>query len=87
MGKVPVDDGYKMRVDALAQMIAEDRARGDLPIAIIATSPWASIPGQSLLMSESKEVKYSFSINPFQVSIACTVVGSVYFALPPVRST
>ncbi|MEX2226242.1 MAG: pyridoxal-dependent decarboxylase [Dehalococcoidia bacterium] len=35
---VPVDDGYRMRLDALTQMIAEDRARGDLPIAIVATA-------------------------------------------------
>jgi aromatic-L-amino-acid decarboxylase len=35
---VPVDENYKMRVDALARMIAEDRARGDLPIAIVATA-------------------------------------------------
>ena len=30
----------------------------------------------------SKEVKYSASISPFQVSIAWTQVGSVYFAWP-----
>ena len=35
---VPVDEAYRMRIDALAQMIAEDRARGDLPIAIVATA-------------------------------------------------
>ncbi len=35
---VPVDDDYRMRVDALARMIAEDRARGDLPIAVVATA-------------------------------------------------
>ena len=35
---VPVDEQYKMRLDALAQMIAEDRARGDLPIAIVGTA-------------------------------------------------
>jgi len=35
---VPVDEQYKMRLDALAQMIAEDRARGELPIAIVATA-------------------------------------------------
>jgi glutamate/tyrosine decarboxylase-like PLP-dependent enzyme len=35
---VPSDDAYRMRVDALAQMIAEDRARGDLPLAIAATA-------------------------------------------------
>ena len=35
---VPVDEGYRMRTDALANMIAEDRGRGDLPIAVIATA-------------------------------------------------
>jgi glutamate/tyrosine decarboxylase-like PLP-dependent enzyme len=35
---VPVDEQYRMRVDALARMIAEDRARGDLPIAIVGTA-------------------------------------------------
>lgn len=35
---VPVDEQYRMRLDALAQLIAEDRARGDLPIAIVATA-------------------------------------------------
>jgi glutamate/tyrosine decarboxylase-like PLP-dependent enzyme len=35
---VPVDEQYRMRLDALAQMIAEDRARGDLPIAIVGTA-------------------------------------------------
>ena len=38
MRSVPVDEQYRMRVDALAQMIAEDRARGDLPIAIVGTA-------------------------------------------------
>jgi glutamate/tyrosine decarboxylase-like PLP-dependent enzyme len=36
--QVPVDDMYRMRLDALAAMIAEDRARGDLPVAIAATA-------------------------------------------------
>ncbi len=36
--QVPIDDGYRMRVDALGAMIAEDRARGDLPVAIAATA-------------------------------------------------
>ena len=40
--KVPVDENYRMRVDSLSQMIAEDRARGDLPIAIVGT---AGTPG------------------------------------------
>jgi aromatic-L-amino-acid decarboxylase len=35
---VPVDDRYRMRLDSLTRMIAEDRARGDLPIAIVATA-------------------------------------------------
>jgi glutamate/tyrosine decarboxylase-like PLP-dependent enzyme len=35
---VPVDHTYRMRVDALDAMIAEDRARGDLPLAIAATA-------------------------------------------------
>lgn len=34
---VPLDENYGMRVDALTNMIAEDRARGDLPIAVLAT--------------------------------------------------
>ena len=36
--KVPVDERYRMRLDSLAQMIAEDRSRGDLPIAIVGTA-------------------------------------------------
>jgi aromatic-L-amino-acid/L-tryptophan decarboxylase len=35
---VPVDERYRMRLDSLSQMIAEDRARGDLPIAIVGTA-------------------------------------------------
>jgi len=35
---VPVDEAYRMRVDALARMIAEDRQRGHRPIAIVATA-------------------------------------------------
>ena len=35
---VPVDEGYRMRIDALTAMIAEDRARGDLPIAVVGTA-------------------------------------------------
>jgi glutamate/tyrosine decarboxylase-like PLP-dependent enzyme len=35
---VPVDDAYRMRVDELREMVAEDRARGDLPIAVIGTA-------------------------------------------------
>ena len=34
---VPYDDNFAMRADALAEMVAEDLARGDLPIAIVAT--------------------------------------------------
>lgn len=36
--KVPVDERYRMRLDALAQMIAEDRSVGNLPIAIVGTA-------------------------------------------------
>jgi aromatic-L-amino-acid decarboxylase len=36
--KVPVDERYRMRLDALSGMIAEDRSRGDLPIAIVGTA-------------------------------------------------
>jgi glutamate/tyrosine decarboxylase-like PLP-dependent enzyme len=36
--KVPVDERYRMRLDSLSQMIAEDRSRGDLPIAIVGTT-------------------------------------------------
>ncbi len=32
---VPVDDAYRMRIDALVQMMAEDRAHGHRPIAIV----------------------------------------------------
>jgi glutamate/tyrosine decarboxylase-like PLP-dependent enzyme len=35
---VPVDASYRMRTDALKAMIAEDRAKGDLPIAIVGTA-------------------------------------------------
>ncbi len=35
---VPVDEGYRMRTDALTAMIADDRARGDLPIAIVGSA-------------------------------------------------
>ena len=35
---VPVDDAYRMRLDALASMIAEDRLQGHRPIAIVATA-------------------------------------------------
>lgn len=35
---VPAGDDYRMRIDALARMIAEDRARGDLPITIVGTA-------------------------------------------------
>jgi glutamate/tyrosine decarboxylase-like PLP-dependent enzyme len=36
--EVPVDESYRMRTDSLLQMIAEDRGRGDLPIAIVGTT-------------------------------------------------
>ncbi|MEX2247901.1 MAG: pyridoxal-dependent decarboxylase [Dehalococcoidia bacterium] len=35
---VPVDDAYRMRMDALAAMIAEDREQGYLPITIVGTA-------------------------------------------------
>ena len=35
--KIPVDDAYRMRPDALRDAIAEDRAEGRLPIAVVAT--------------------------------------------------
>jgi glutamate/tyrosine decarboxylase-like PLP-dependent enzyme len=35
---VPADDHYRMRIDALAAMIGDDRRRGDLPIAIVGTA-------------------------------------------------
>jgi len=35
--KIPSDDRFRMRVDALADAIAEDRAAGALPIAVVAT--------------------------------------------------
>jgi aromatic-L-amino-acid decarboxylase len=35
---VPVDEAYRMRMDALARMIAEDRERSNRPIAIVATA-------------------------------------------------
>jgi aromatic-L-amino-acid decarboxylase len=34
---VPVDGSFAMRADALAQMVAQDAANGDLPCAIVAT--------------------------------------------------
>ena len=36
--EVPIDARYRMRTDALTAMIAEDRARGDLPIAVVGTA-------------------------------------------------
>jgi aromatic-L-amino-acid decarboxylase len=35
--KVPVDDAFQLRPDLLARMIAEDRAAGRRPIAVVAT--------------------------------------------------
>jgi aromatic-L-amino-acid decarboxylase len=35
--KIPVDDAYRMRVDALEAAITEDRAGGVLPVAVVAT--------------------------------------------------
>jgi aromatic-L-amino-acid decarboxylase len=34
---VPVDHEYRMRADALADLIAQDRARGSIPVAAVAT--------------------------------------------------
>lgn len=34
---IPTDDAFRMRVDALAERIAADRARGMLPVAVVAT--------------------------------------------------
>jgi glutamate/tyrosine decarboxylase-like PLP-dependent enzyme len=38
MRQVPADENYRMRLDALANVISQDRERGDLPIAIIGTA-------------------------------------------------
>ncbi len=35
--KIPVDAEFRMRPDALAEAVAEDRARGHVPIAVVAT--------------------------------------------------
>jgi aromatic-L-amino-acid decarboxylase len=35
---IPTDDDYRMRVDALASAISDDRARGMRPIAVVATA-------------------------------------------------
>jgi aromatic-L-amino-acid decarboxylase len=35
---IPVDDSYAMRPDALAKAVSEDRARGLLPCAVVATT-------------------------------------------------
>nr|MBC8279980.1 aspartate aminotransferase family protein [Chloroflexota bacterium] len=35
---VPTDDRYMMRIDALREMIAADRAKGDLPVAVVGTA-------------------------------------------------
>ena len=35
--KIPVDDLFRMRIDALEQAVAADRAAGRLPIAVVAT--------------------------------------------------
>ena len=36
--RIPVDDAFRMRPDALARAIADDRARGMLPLAVVATT-------------------------------------------------
>jgi aromatic-L-amino-acid decarboxylase len=35
--RIPVDDAYRMRADALADAIAEDRANGCVPVCVVAT--------------------------------------------------
>jgi aromatic-L-amino-acid decarboxylase len=35
--RIPVDEGYRMRPDALQAAIAEDRAAGDTPVCVVAT--------------------------------------------------
>lgn len=35
---VPSEENYRMRIDSLSQMIAEDRAKGYLPVAIVGTA-------------------------------------------------
>jgi aromatic-L-amino-acid decarboxylase len=35
---VPTDDAYRLRLDSLASMVAEDRARGFRPITVVATA-------------------------------------------------
>ena len=35
--KIPVDGEFRMRPDALAEAVAEDRARGRVPVAVVAT--------------------------------------------------
>jgi len=35
---VPSDDAYRMRLDSLARMIAEDRDRGFRPVAVVAAA-------------------------------------------------
>jgi aromatic-L-amino-acid decarboxylase len=37
MRRIPVDEDYRMRVDLLEAAIAEDVARGEVPIAVVAT--------------------------------------------------
>jgi aromatic-L-amino-acid decarboxylase len=36
--KIPVDDGYRMRMDALREAIARDRAEGMMPFSVVATA-------------------------------------------------
>jgi aromatic-L-amino-acid decarboxylase len=35
--KIPVDGAFRMRVEALADLVASDRARGHVPLAVVAT--------------------------------------------------
>jgi aromatic-L-amino-acid decarboxylase len=41
--KIPVDERFAMRVDALAAAIAEDRAKGRRPVAVVATVGTTSV--------------------------------------------
>ncbi|OGU02865.1 MAG: amino acid decarboxylase [Gemmatimonadetes bacterium GWC2_71_10] len=41
--KVPVDGEFRLRPDALAQLIAEDRMAGCIPIAVVATAGTTSV--------------------------------------------
>ena len=36
--KIPVDNGYRMRMDGLRRAVASDRAAGVRPVAVVATA-------------------------------------------------